>query len=506
MGGAAPQLNAGLQQQLQQQLNLEDVRNRAMDLFKAITRIREQLEGNANVKWQDVLSQFSVVNVSLVKIVDDIKKVSKAFVIYPKNVNQENSTKLPVMLSSKLLPEMELEETSRRQQILQGISSLPVQIQVEKLKSRIDAIATACNNAEKCISEARKVYGLGARHNPGIIPQLDKLQATKIDEQEKLLRSAVNSGEGLWLPVDQRSPPTVLPPHLELGVAPGDGETSFPEAIGNVYPRNPPSSLSSTAVINTGAPQLVSSVQPSGRSAPSPMTATGGVSTDNRAASPMQYTNSPSPQQQQRPKMPHTLQQSQPYSSQQLRAPSAYANAQTHIPPSQEQQNQLQAKFQQERQPYHSFTNRQFSSGSAQQHGIAQNTQGSQSKHHLASAGNLANIYGGNQNFATSQMYNVPAGYPRNVSSQVFPESGYNVGASGGSQISSNLGASQQHVRQASYNAFSNPQLAQQNPSITNIPLGNLTQNTLHGQPNYGIAPNSTQNPNYGQQRQPPPQ
>lgn len=496
-GVAAPQLNAGLQQQLQQQLNLEDVKNRAMDLFKAITRIREQLEGNANVKWQDVLSQFSVVNVSLVKIVDDIKKVSKAFVIYPKNVNQENSTKLPVMLSSKLFPEMELEETTRRQQILQGISNLPVQTQVEKLKSRIDAIAAACNNAEKCISEARKVYGLGTRHNPGIIPQLDKLQASKIDDQEKLLRSAVNSGEGLWLPADQKSPPTVLPPHLELAVASGDG---------TLYPRNPPSSLPLSGVTNIGGPQSVSSVQPIGRSVPSPMTVTGGVSTDNRAASPMQYTNSPSPQQQQRPKVPHTLQQPQAYASQQLRAPSAYATAQTHIPPSQEQQNQLQAKLQQDRQSYHAFTNRQFSSGSVQQHGIAQNAQGSQSKHHLTSAGNLANIYPGNQNFANSQMFNVPAGYTRNVSSQVYPESGYNVGVSGGSQISSNLGASQQHARQASYNAFSNPSLAQQNPSLTNIPLSNLTQNTLHGQPNYGMAPNPTQNPNYGQQRQAPPQ
>lgn len=121
-----PQLNAGLQQQL----NLEDVRHRAHDLFNAISRIRQHLEANQNVKWQDVLSQFSVVNMGLVTIVEDIKKVSKAFVVYPKNVNQENSTKLPVMLSSKLLPEMELEETARKEQILGGLSNLPVLIKL----------------------------------------------------------------------------------------------------------------------------------------------------------------------------------------------------------------------------------------------------------------------------------------------------------------------------------------------------------------------------------------
>lgn len=40
---------------------------------------------------QDTLGQFSMVNLELYNIVEDIKKVSKAFVVHPKNVNAENA-------------------------------------------------------------------------------------------------------------------------------------------------------------------------------------------------------------------------------------------------------------------------------------------------------------------------------------------------------------------------------------------------------------------------------
>ena len=41
---------------------------------------------------QDILGQFSMVNLELFNIVEDVKKVSKAFVVHPKNVNVENAT------------------------------------------------------------------------------------------------------------------------------------------------------------------------------------------------------------------------------------------------------------------------------------------------------------------------------------------------------------------------------------------------------------------------------
>lgn len=67
---------------------------------------------------------------------------------------------------------------------------------------RIDTIGAACESAEKVIADTRKAY-FGTRQGPTIIPTLDKVQAAKIQEQENLLRSAVNHGEGLVLPSQQ---------------------------------------------------------------------------------------------------------------------------------------------------------------------------------------------------------------------------------------------------------------------------------------------------------------
>lgn len=57
-------------------------------------------------------------------------------------------------------------------------------------------IGSACETAEKVIAECRKNYGLGTRQGTNLVPTLDKAQAAKIQEQEGLLRAAVNYGEG----------------------------------------------------------------------------------------------------------------------------------------------------------------------------------------------------------------------------------------------------------------------------------------------------------------------
>lgn len=41
---------------------------------------------------------------------------------------------LPVMLSSKLLPEMETDDNVKREQLLQGVQNLPIPMQIERLK------------------------------------------------------------------------------------------------------------------------------------------------------------------------------------------------------------------------------------------------------------------------------------------------------------------------------------------------------------------------------------
>ncbi|KAG6522791.1 hypothetical protein ZIOFF_019946 [Zingiber officinale] len=322
---------------VQQQLNLESVKTRALGLYKTISHILEDFEAfarsNTTPKWhataliivpyasalaffkylleaiftgsllgsqrkkkksfdvisellhcrQDALGQFSMVSMDLFNIVEDIKNVSKAFVVYPRNVNAENATILPVMLSSKLLPEMEAEDTTKREQLLLGISGLPVHMQIEKLKTRIDMIGAACEAAEKVISDCRKAYGLGSRQGPTLVPTLDKVQAAKIQEQENLLRAAVNFGEGFRIPIDQRQLPTSLPSHLADVLSFGDGAQNLGDNAG-AYGKNTSSFSSNQGVLQTAGGQLI------GRSVPSPSNA---VSFDNASTPPMAYANSP---------------------------------------------------------------------------------------------------------------------------------------------------------------------------------------------------------------------
>ncbi|KAJ3688769.1 hypothetical protein LUZ61_017933 [Rhynchospora tenuis] len=252
-----------LSSQVQQQLNLESVKARAVGLFKAISRILEDFDlysrTNASPKWQEVLGQFSMVSMELFNIVEDIKKVSKAFVVYPRNVNAETATILPVMLSSKLLPEMETEDNAKRELLLNTITKNPIQNQIEKLKMRIDMIGAACEAAEKVISECRKMHGLGSRQGPHLAPTLDKAQAAKIQEQENSLRAAINNGEGLKIQGDQRQMLTSLPSHLVEVLGGGDGTHNFGDNSGGVYPKGTPMQ------------QVPGSQMVGGRSAPSPV-------------------------------------------------------------------------------------------------------------------------------------------------------------------------------------------------------------------------------------------
>ncbi|RRT67272.1 hypothetical protein BHM03_00053815 [Ensete ventricosum] len=125
----APPKVERLNQGVQQQLNLESVKTRALGLYKAISRILEDFDAfaraNSTPKWhvffslpfadifpfsflrvkdlflgQDALGQFSMVSMELFNIVEDIKNVSKAFVIHPRNVNAENATSKTKSLST----------------------------------------------------------------------------------------------------------------------------------------------------------------------------------------------------------------------------------------------------------------------------------------------------------------------------------------------------------------------------------------------------------------------
>ncbi|KAL4637891.1 hypothetical protein ACB092_03G110600 [Castanea dentata] len=191
------------------------------------------------------------------------------------------------MLSSKLLPGMEVEDNSKREQLLNGMQNLPSSSQIEKLKARIDMIGAACESAEKMLADMRKAYLFGTPQGLTIAPTLDKGQAAKIQEKENLLRAAVNFGEGLRIPGDQRQITPALPFHLVDVITVGDGVQIFADASG-MYSKNTPVCVLSNCqklFKQASAPQLI------GRSAASP-SATTATSFDNTTTSPLQCANS----------------------------------------------------------------------------------------------------------------------------------------------------------------------------------------------------------------------
>ncbi|KAJ6311209.1 hypothetical protein OIU77_013061 [Salix suchowensis] len=509
---------------VQQQLNLESVKTRAIGLFKALTRILEDFDAyartNTTPKWQDILGQYSMVNLELFSIVDEIKKVSKAFVVHPKNVNAENATILPVMLSSKLLPEMEMDDNSKREHLLQGMQSLPISSQIEKLKARIDMIAAACESAEKVLADTRKAYQFGTRQGPTTLPTLDKAQAAKILEQENLLRAAVNGGEGLRVTGDQRQMTSALPVHLVDVLALSDGMHSFSDSSG-MYMKNTPSI--SNSINNQG-----SLLQPTGtplhvRSAASPSAATSATSFDHTTPSPLPYANSPrsgtnmmntpSPQQQvqqqqqQRQKMMQHQQQQQ-----QLRQSSMQALGQNQMSQMHDLQSQGQQKFQplhgqhqmQYSQPmgHQQFQSRQLSSGHVQ-HGMGQSqlNQGNQLNRHLSQFSSAAN----------TSLFNTAQGAPN---TQVIP----NMSATMSSQSRMQFGLAGNNAQRSHASTVLNDQMYNMGVSNTGGMMhmqqqqqqlgsqgafGNMQPNAQNLQSSMAALQNASQNhPNFAQQRQ----
>lgn len=100
--------------------------------------------------------------------------------------------------------------------------SPPVQAQISRLQQQIEAIRSACDAANRTIQAGRRTLSQHAAsaYQPPAKPDPALL------EEEKLLRNAVLSGEGLKV-MDNSHPPKALPPHLAKVLAtPGGGPSS----------------------------------------------------------------------------------------------------------------------------------------------------------------------------------------------------------------------------------------------------------------------------------------
>ncbi|XWS20622.1 hypothetical protein CRYUN_Cryun31cG0118500 [Craigia yunnanensis] len=421
------------------------------------------------------------------------------------------------MLSSKLLPEMEVEDNLKREQLLLGMQNLPMLSQIDKLKTRIDMIGGACESAEKVLADTCKAYCFGSRQGPAILPTLDKVQAAKIQEQENLLRAAVNFGEGLRLPSDQKQIIPSLPLHLADIMPAADGVHSFADPSGMYMKNTPP--LMSNNIGSQGTFLQAPGAQLIGRSAASPSAATSATSFDNNTNSPLPYANSPrsgtnvmntpSPQQQaqqqqqqqqqlqqQRQKIMQLPQNQQLLVQQQFRQSTVQGMGMLH--------GQMQFS-----QPlgHQQFQSRQVPPGHVQ-HGIGQTqlNQGNQLSRHLSQFSSPANTALFNAAQATPSTQMIPnmsatmssqsllprmqfgpsgSNPQRSHASQILSDQMFNMGSSPGGIMPMQPQQQQQQQQHGSQGAFGNMPTAQ-----------NLQSNMV------ALQNNPQSHPNFAQQRQ----
>eukprot|EP00884_Botryococcus_braunii_P003075 jgi/Botrbrau1/12769/Bobra.0238s0008.1 len=94
-------------------LNLQAVRQRAEDLRGSIDQTINALQLQPDrVTWSNTLDKFNVLNLQYSQLLEQLRPLMKSYAVHPKAVNQENAPILPIMLASKVLPEMEQEEAA----------------------------------------------------------------------------------------------------------------------------------------------------------------------------------------------------------------------------------------------------------------------------------------------------------------------------------------------------------------------------------------------------------
>ncbi|CAI5508019.1 unnamed protein product [Closterium sp. Naga37s-1] len=167
----------------------------------------------------EAVAALSVVSAGLYSLVDDVMPMLRSFAVCPATVTAHNAAVLPIMLSSKLLPEMEVEGRAREEALRGPLAALPVAQQLELLQLQAKMVDVACERAEKVILDARKAHGIGARQAAASVAALygagstDKAALARVADQEKLLRNALATGEGFRVPPQPAAAGPAPPAH-----------------------------------------------------------------------------------------------------------------------------------------------------------------------------------------------------------------------------------------------------------------------------------------------------
>lgn len=114
MGSGAVDYRQLLLHNDQNSLNLGTVRERVVQLKDSLDGVIRGLSTSAQVvHWEHVLEKFAVINVQYQNLLESLRGTLKTYCVYPKAVaSAQVANILPIMLATKLLPEMEAADSS----------------------------------------------------------------------------------------------------------------------------------------------------------------------------------------------------------------------------------------------------------------------------------------------------------------------------------------------------------------------------------------------------------
>mmetsp|Transcript_21088 Transcript_21088/g.63447 ORF Transcript_21088/g.63447 Transcript_21088/m.63447 type:complete len:205 (+) Transcript_21088:681-1295(+) len=204
-------------------MNLAALAARGSDIQRSLDEMTIGLNHNAhNISWSDTLDRFAVLDVQMQQLKAQLRPMTKRHVVYPRAVQLDAAMArvLPIMLATRVVPDMEEVQTAHLAAHRQAAGAAPVDAQYYRLVETTERFNTGI---EKLVGSAAVGMKPGGGGSVGVLspagPQRRALLAAgkpttvkaggaaqlrkgpsakkrKTPEQSSLL-AAVFSGEGL---------------------------------------------------------------------------------------------------------------------------------------------------------------------------------------------------------------------------------------------------------------------------------------------------------------------
>ncbi|KAK3286552.1 hypothetical protein CYMTET_5900 [Cymbomonas tetramitiformis] len=139
-------------------LNLTAVKTRAEGLRKGLQRVMAEIEftNPREITWESMVAHFAVLSTQIDSLTKELRPLLKNYVAHPVDVSAQIAQDIPILLSTKLLPEMEKEETELLKQYRKSVIGQPIGDQYFAIQTKIDQYNQLCQNADDVLKNLQK--------------------------------------------------------------------------------------------------------------------------------------------------------------------------------------------------------------------------------------------------------------------------------------------------------------------------------------------------------------